>query len=112
MNWVNARKKNIFYEKYYVSLKHVGGFVAQYELKQHLSSSFQINTRSDEIYNNEISTKCTVRAREMLSPGEIRQGEYSVDADVRGTITLVRLLYKCDVKYKLIRLVQYFLRNI
>jgi hypothetical protein len=48
----------------------------------------------------------------MLSPGEIKRAEFSGDSDVRGTITLVRLLYKCDVKDKLIYLVQYYLRSI
>jgi hypothetical protein len=48
----------------------------------------------------------------MLSPGEIIQGEFKGDADVPGTLTLMRLLYKCYVKYKLIYLIHYCLRNI
>jgi hypothetical protein len=43
------------------------------------------------MYNNEISTKCRARAMAMLSPGEIKQGEFNGDVDVRGTVTLMPL---------------------
>ena len=51
--------------------------MAQYEKKQHLSYSFQLNKLGEEIYNNEINTKYRVFVREMLSHGEIKQGEFN-----------------------------------
>ena len=86
--------------------------MAQYEKQQHLSSSFRLHARGEEIYNNEISTKFTARAREILSSGEIKQCEFKGDAYVRGTITLTQLLYRCYVKDKVIYLFLYYLRNI
>ena len=86
--------------------------MVQCEKKQHLSSSYQLHIRGEGVCNNEISTTFTARAREVLIPGEIKQGEFSGDADLLGTVTLMRLLYGCNVKDKLIYLDLYCLRNI